>query len=64
MAPGAIATTELFDKPNPYFNLEKLRRAVGLDRRLGLRDFKAVCPVWPTRIPEYIKDYVPVNQFM
>jgi len=140
-------TTELFDKPADYFNLDKLRRAAGVDRRLGLReilekafgfipgfkskdelleeefdkflldqqnatgfhadstasavqamkyffkayatdnklrdiietkhltdlyvyqsfgmdDFKAVPPVWRTRIPEYVKDYVPLNQFM
>jgi type I restriction enzyme, R subunit len=140
-------TTELFDKPSEYFNLEKLRRAAGVDRRLGLReilekafgfipgfkskdelleeefdkflldqqnatgfsadsaataivamkyyfkayatdhrlrdiietkrltdlnvypafgmsDFKAVPPAWRTRIPEYVKDYVPLNQFM
>lgn len=139
--------TELFDKPNEYFNLDKLRRAAGVDRRLGLReilekafglitgfkskdelleeefekflldqqnatgfhadstasavqamkyyfkayatdhrlrdiietkslnslyvypsfgmnDFKAVPPAWRTRIPEYVKDYVPLNQFM
>ena len=140
-------TTELFDKPNEYFNLDKLRRAAGVDRRLGLREilqkafglisgfkskdelleeefdkflldqqnatgfsadstasavqamkyyfkayatdhrlreiietgqltslnvypafgmsnFKAVPLVWRTRIPEYVKDYVPLNQFM
>ena len=140
-------TTELFDKPSEYFNLDKLRRAAGVDRRLGLReilekafglipgfkskndlleeefekflldqqsatgfsadstaaavqamkyyfkayatdhklrdiietkrltdlnvypafgmsDFKAVPPVWRDRIPEYVKDYVPLNQFM
>jgi len=140
-------TTELFDKPSEYFNLDKLRRAAGVDRRLGLKeilqktfgfitgfkskdelledefdkflldqqnatgfsadstavavqamkyyfkayatdhrlrdiietqrltdlnvypafgmnDFKAVPPVWRTRIPEYVKDYVPLNQFM
>ena len=140
-------TTELFDKPNEYFNLEKLRRAAGVDRRLGLReilekafglipgfkskddlleeefekflldqqhatgfsadstasavqamkyyfkayatdhnlrniietkqltalnvypafgmgDFKAVPPAWRSRIPEYVKDYVSLNQFM
>jgi len=140
-------TTELFDKPAEYFNLDKLRRAAGVDRRLGLReilqkafglipgfkskdqlledefdkflldqqnatgfsadstaaavqamkyyfkayatdhrlrdiietqrltdlnvypafgmsDFKAVPLVWRTRIPEYVKDYVPLNQFM
>ena len=140
-------TTELFDKPNEYFNLDKLRRAAGVDRRLGLReilekafglspgfkskddlleeefekflldqqhatgfsadstasavqamkyyfkayatdhnlrniieakqltalnvyqafgmsDFKAVPPAWRSRIPEYVKDYVSLNQFM
>ena len=140
-------SAELFDKPNEYFNLDKLRRAAGVDRRLGLReilekafgfitgfkskdelleeefekflldqqnatgfhadstasavqamkyyfkayatdhhlreiietkrltalnvypsfgmnDFKAVPPAWRTRIPEYVKDYVPLNQFM
>jgi type I restriction enzyme R subunit len=139
--------TELFDKPNEYFNLDKLRRAAGVDRRLGLReilekafglitgfkskddileeefekflldqqnatgfsadstasavqamkyyfkayatdhhlreiietkrltalnvypsfgmsDFKAVPAAWRSRIPEYVKDYVPLNQFM
>ncbi|MEI8157445.1 MAG: DEAD/DEAH box helicase family protein [Burkholderiales bacterium] len=143
----ATITTELFDKPSEYFNLDKLRRAAGVDRRLGLReilekafgfipgfkskdelledefdkflldqqnatgfyadstassvqamkyyfkayatdhrlrdiietkrltdlnvypafgmsDFKAVPPAWRTRIPEYVKDYVPLNQFM
>lgn len=142
-----FVATELFDKPNEYFNLDKLRRAAGVDRRLGLReilekafgfisgfkskdelleeefekflldqqnatgfhadstasgvqamkyyfkayatdhhlreiietkrltalnvypsfgmnDFKAVPPAWRTRIPEYVKDYVPLNQFM
>jgi len=140
-------TTELFDKPNEYFNLDKLRRAAGVDRRLGLReilekafglipgfkskddlleeefekflldqqhatgfsadstasavqamkyyfkayatdhnlrniietkrltalnvypafgmsDFKAVPPAWRSRIPDYVKDYVSLNQFM
>jgi len=140
-------TTELFDKPSDYFNLDKLRRAAGVDRRLGLReilekafgfipgfkskdelldeefekflldqqnatgfyadstasavqamkyyfkayatdhhlrqiietgqltslnvypafgmsDFKAVPAAWRSRIPEYVKDYVPLNQFM
>ncbi len=134
--------THLFDKPTEYFNLEKLRKAAGVDRRLTLReilekvfglipafkskddlledefqkllldcqhgedevdtimpmkyyfkayatdgqlrniidnkhltdlnvnptfgmsDFKAVPPEWRNRIPEYIKDYVPLNQFM
>lgn len=29
---------ELFDKPDDYFNLDKLRRAAGLDRRLSIRE--------------------------
>nr|VFJ87449.1 MAG: type I restriction enzyme, R subunit [Candidatus Kentron sp. H]VFJ89054.1 MAG: type I restriction enzyme, R subunit [Candidatus Kentron sp. H]VFJ95748.1 MAG: type I restriction enzyme, R subunit [Candidatus Kentron sp. H] len=29
---------ELFEKPEEYFNLEKLRRALGIDRRLDLRE--------------------------
>ncbi|RRQ20747.1 DEAD/DEAH box helicase family protein [Thiohalobacter thiocyanaticus] len=30
--------THLFDKPEEYFNLDKLRRAAGVDRRLSLRE--------------------------
>ena len=131
---------ELFDKPQEYFNLDKLRKAAGVDRRLSVReilekifglipdfkskdemledefqkflldaqpddpdsvrpikyyfkayatdghlreiieskhftelnvnptfsmaDFKSVPSEWRNRIPEYIKDYVPLNQFM
>jgi type I restriction enzyme R subunit len=130
----------LFDKPEEYFNLEKLRRAAGVDRRVSIReilekifglipgfkakdelledefqkfildckpddakhilamkyyfkayatdsrlrdiienkrltelnvnptfsmaDFKAVPEEWRKRIPEYVKDYVSLNQFM
>ncbi|WP_409529429.1 DEAD/DEAH box helicase family protein [Thiobacillus sp.] len=138
-------TANLFDKPDDYFNLDKLRRAASVDRRLTLReilekifglipyfkskdellddefqkflldcppeeldqhadaivalkyffkayatdsrlrdilddpdrfgelhvnptfgiaDFKAVPKEWRNRIPEYIKDYVSLNQFM
>lgn len=137
-------TTQLFDKPSEFYNLDKLRRAAGVDRRLTLReilekifglipyfknkdelledefqkflldqpadalnkhadaivalkyffkayttdsrlrdiienkrltelnvnpafsmaDFKAVPKEWRDRIPEYVKDYVPLNQFM
>jgi type I restriction enzyme R subunit len=133
-------TTHLFDKPEEFFTLEKLRRAAGVDRRLSLReiieksyglirefkskdqlldeefekfiadvqldkpelvgplryyfkayitdshireiieqkrltelntnptftmqDFRAVPLAWRTRVPEYIKDYVSLNQFM
>ncbi|MCR4298449.1 MAG: DEAD/DEAH box helicase family protein, partial [Gallionella sp.] len=137
-------TTHLFDKPAEFYNLDKLRRAAGVDRRLTLReilekifglipyfkakdellddefqkflldastddiekqagkivamkyffkayatdgrlrdildnkrltdlnvnpafgmaDFKAVPKEWRDKIPEYVKDYVPLNQFM
>ncbi|MGC1861346.1 MAG: DEAD/DEAH box helicase family protein [Methylocystis sp.] len=30
----------------------------------GMGDFKAVPSEWRNRIPEYVKDYVPLNQFM
>ncbi len=132
--------TEVMDKPNEYFTLDKLRRAAGVDRRLSLReilekafgkvdrfkskdemldeefdkfindckpedvaaimpmkyffkayvtdhhvrdiietknyadlntnpsfsmkDFKAVPQDWRKTIPEYVKNYVPLNQFM
>ncbi len=136
--------TYLFDKPNDYFNLDKLRRAADVDRRLSLKeilqkifglipyfkskdelledefqefllanqsrlsedqgtavlsmkyffkvyasdaalraiiddkrytelnvnpafgigDLKAVPLEWRDGIPEYVKDYVPLNQFM
>ncbi|MBI5652394.1 MAG: DEAD/DEAH box helicase family protein [Chloroflexi bacterium] len=132
--------THIMDKPEDFFTLEKLRRAVGVDRRLSLRemvekvfglipqfkskddlledefskfiadlkpdapgaivplkyffkayitnprvreiieqkrftelntnstltmqDYKAVPAVWRAKIPEYVKDYVPLNQFM
>jgi len=29
-----------------------------------MQDFKAVPAAWRTRVPDYIKDYVPLNQFM
>ncbi len=137
-------TKNLFDKPSEFYNLDKLRRAAGVDRRLTLReilekvfglipyfkakdelledefqkflldastedieaqadkivalkyffkayatdsrlrdiidnkrltelnvnssfgmaDFKAVPSDWRDKIPEYVKDYVSLNQFM
>jgi type I restriction enzyme R subunit len=29
-----------------------------------MADFKAVPPEWRERLPEYIKDYLSLNQFM
>lgn len=31
-------TKSVFDKPNEYFNLEKIRKALGVDRRISVRD--------------------------
>lgn len=136
--------SEIFDKPSEYFNLEKLRKAAGVDRRLtlveilqkifglipyfkskdelledefqefllanqqkitedqgsailamkyffkayatdaqlraiidnkqlaelnvnpafGITDLKAVPKEWREQIPEYVKDYIQLNQFM
>ena len=30
----------------------------------GIKDLTAVPADWRSRIPEYVKDYVPLNQFM
>jgi len=30
----------------------------------NMKDFKDVPPEWRTKITEYVKDYVPLNQFM
>jgi len=29
---------EVFDKPNEYFNLEKIRKSIGVDRRISVRE--------------------------
>ena len=30
--------SEIFDKPEEYFNLEKLRKAAGIDRKISIRE--------------------------
>jgi type I restriction enzyme R subunit len=75
---------EVFDQPEEYYTLDKLRRAAAVDRRLTLReileskkytelyttsafttaDLKAVPPKYRTLIPDYVKDYVSLNQFV
>ena len=46
-------TRELFDKPEEYYNLQKLRRAAGVDRRLPLREILekifGLIPAFPTK---------------
>ena len=137
---AAYLARVIFDKPEEYFNLDKLRKSLGLDRRvnvrellekafglidrfkskdelledefekflldmqlsdpeainairyffkayvsdemvrtivdlkdfarlstnatLSIKDYAAVPEEWRSKIPEYVKDYVPLNQFM
>ena len=35
-----------------------------VNRSFGMADLTAVPADWRSRIPEYVKDYVPLNQFM
>ena len=37
---------------------------LNVNSTFGMSDFKAVPKEWRDRIPEYVKDYVPLNQFM
>ena len=32
------SANSIFDKPNDYFNLEKIRKSLGVDRRISVRD--------------------------
>ena len=61
---------EVFDKPEDYYNLEKLRRAVGADRRLTLReilekifgfipDFKSKRDLLDEEFAKFIADHEP-----
>ena len=45
--------------------IEKKRLAkLNFNPAFSMADFKAVPKEWRERIPEYVKDYVPLNQFM
>jgi len=77
---------EVFDKPEAYYSLDKLRKAAAkayvtngqvrdiIENRhftdlatnpaFSTRDFKAVPRRYRELIPAYVKDYVPLNQFM
>ena len=61
---------ELFDKPNDYFSLEKLRKAAAVDRRLGLREilekifglipgFKSKDELLEEEFAKFVADYRP-----
>lgn len=48
---------EIISDPNRYTELN-------VNPTFGMADFKAVPKQWRDRIPEYIKDYVSLNQYM
>jgi type I restriction enzyme, R subunit len=61
---------EVFDKPKDYFSLEKLRKAAGIDRRLGLREilekifgliprFKSKDELLEEEFSKFVADYKP-----
>ena len=61
---------EVFDKPNDYFTLEKLRKAAAVDRRLGLREilekifgliprFKSKDELLEEEFAKFVADYKP-----
>ncbi|GAH72606.1 unnamed protein product, partial [marine sediment metagenome] len=66
---------EVFDKPEEYFNLDKLRKSVMLDRRLSLREilerifgrikkFKTKDDLLEEEIEKFISIYHPENKFI
>ncbi len=66
---------EVFDKPEEYFNLEKLRKSVKLDRRLSLREilekifgrikeFKSRDDLLEEEVEKFISIYHPENKFI
>src|SRR3989338_6353562 len=72
-----IVVTSLFNKPEDFFNLDKLRKSMQIDRRITLREFGRLADnprvsladvraldEWREVIPEYVKDYVSLNQFV
>lgn len=61
---------EVFDKPEEYYNLDKLRRAADVDRRLGLREilekifgliprFKSKDELLEEEFSKFVADYKP-----
>jgi type I restriction enzyme R subunit len=61
---------EVFDKPNEYYNLDKLRRAASVDRRLTLREilekvfgliprFKSKDELLEEEFAKFVSDYKP-----
>ena len=63
---------EIFDKPNEYYTLDKLRKAAAVDRRLGLREilekifgliprFKSKDELLEEEFSKFIADYKPTK---
>ena len=61
---------ELFDKPNEFYNLDKLRKAAAVDRRLGIREilekifgliprFKSKDDLLEEEFSKFVVDYKP-----
>jgi type I restriction enzyme R subunit len=61
---------EVFDKPNEFYNLDKLRKAAAVDRRLGLREilekifgliprFKSKDELLEEEFSKFVADYKP-----
>ncbi len=66
---------EVFERPEEYFNLEKLRKSVKLDRRLSLREilekifgrikkFKSKDELLEEEVEKFISLYHPENKFI
>ncbi|MBU1152482.1 DEAD/DEAH box helicase family protein [bacterium] len=71
----AYIKREVFDKPEEYFNLDKLRKSVKLDRRLSLREilerifgrirkFKTKDELLEEEVEKFISLYQPENKFI
>lgn len=65
----------IFDKPEDYFNLEKLRKAIKLDRRLNIReiiekifglipDFKTKDELLEEEFEKFVSIYKPDNKYV
>ena len=63
---------EVFDKPNEYYTLDKLRKAAAVDRRLGLREilekifgliprFKSKDELLEEEFAKFVSDYKPAE---
>ena len=63
---------EVFDKPNDFFTLDKLRKAAAVDRRLGLREilekvfgliprFKSKDELLEEEFSKFVADYKPTE---